>query len=52
MVPASVPSTVTVGESERPDLSASLPTAFARPKSSTFTVPSGRSLTLAGFKSR
>ena len=26
--------------------------AFARPKSSTFTVPSGRTLTFAGFRSR
>ena len=26
--------------------------AFARPKSSTFTVPSGRTLMFAGFKSR
>jgi hypothetical protein len=26
--------------------------AFARPKSSTFTVPSARILTLAGFRSR
>ena len=26
--------------------------SFASPKSSTFTVPSGRSLTLAGFRSR
>ena len=26
--------------------------AFARPKSSTFTVPSGRTLMLAGFRSR
>ena len=30
----------------------SWPIAFARPKSSTFTVPSVRTLTLAGFKSR
>ena len=29
-----------------------LPSAFARPKSSTFTVPSGRSLMFAGFRSR
>ena len=28
------------------------PGAFAKPKSSTFTTPSGRSLTLAGFRSR
>ena len=26
--------------------------AFARPKSNTFTTPSGRSFTFAGFKSR
>ena len=26
--------------------------AFASPKSNTFTVPSGRTLTLAGFRSR
>ena len=28
------------------------PTAFANPKSSTFTVPSGLTLMFAGFKSR
>ena len=28
------------------------PSAFARPKSSTFTVPSGRTLMFAGFRSR
>ncbi len=42
---------VTVGDtvwSERPAASC----VFASPKSSTFTVPSGRTLTFGGFKSR
>ena len=47
---------VSVGEFDSP---ASLPLlatagsiAFAKPKSSTLTVPSGRTLTLAGLRSR
>ena len=52
MVPPRVATAVTVGESKRSGISASLTTAFARPKSSTFTVPSGRSLIFAGLRSR
>jgi hypothetical protein len=49
--PARVPTAVTVGaftESVPPGV----PSTFASPKSSTFTVPSGRTLMFAGFRSR
>ncbi len=55
MTPASVPPTlVTVGDRERSG--AELPAApskpFARPKSSTLTLPSGVTFTLPGLRSR
>ena len=34
------------------DMGDAVSIAFARPKSSTFTVPSGRTFTFAGFRSR
>ena len=44
---------VIVGEIEMlPDDAPAASIAFANPKSSTFTVPSGRTLIFAGFKSR
>ena len=55
IVPARVAAgLVIVGDIERAALTAatSPSIAFANPKSSTFTVPSGRSLILAGFRSR
>jgi hypothetical protein len=48
-VPACVPTVVTVGASA---LTSSGARIFAMPKSSTFTVPSGVTLMLAGFRSR
>ena len=53
MTPGCVIAVVMVGECDSDaDTSDIGSSAFARPKSSTFTVPSGRSLMLAGFKSR
>ena len=39
------------GESDTVALAGSVSKIFASPKSSTFTVPSGRSLMFAGFRS-
>ena len=51
--PARVDSTVIVGESAgNPPLPAPVPIAFASPKSSTFTCPSGVILIFAGLRSR
>src|SRR5687767_8995481 len=53
MTPICVPSgLVSVGDIELLRSMADLSEALARPKSSTFTVPSGRTFTLAGFRSR
>ena len=53
MRPAAVPVWARVGDCDRSDDAAPGPShAFARPKSSTFTLPSGVSLTLAGLRSR
>jgi hypothetical protein len=41
-----------VGEFDNVELADVLSIAFAKPKSSTFTLPSGVILTLAGFRSR
>ena len=43
---------VIVGDRDTPGDDAGGSIAFARPKSSTFTVPSGRTLIFAGFRSR
>ncbi len=51
-MPAAVACAVRVGDIERLAPSVSLSHALARPKSSTLTVPSGRSLMLAGLRSR
>jgi hypothetical protein len=58
-VPSSTPiaviaGDVIVGESERSDVRTVLDDSdsLANPKSSTLTVPSGRTLIFAGFKSR
>jgi hypothetical protein len=55
-VPSTTPgvvwTAVAVGASGALSMGASLVIARARPKSSTLTVPSGRTLTLAGFRSR
>ena len=47
-----VAATLIVGELARFALASSPARAFARPKSSTFTLPSGVTLTLAGLRSR
>jgi len=55
MIPAAVPVGARVGDCERSGeepAAASASKAFARPKSSTFTLPSGVSLTFAGLRSR
>ena len=51
ITPACAVIAVSVGDCDGSPL-ASPPNAFARPKSSTFTVPSSFTLMLAGFKSR
>ena len=43
---------VRVGDCELSDVVVVGSKTFAKPKSSTFTVPSARTLTFAGFKSR
>ena len=51
--PASSPGVVIVGDCDTlGDDAAAGSSAFASPKSSTFTVPSGRTLMFAGFRSR
>ena len=50
--PARVAAAVIVGECVASGEDRSTVIAFARPKSRTLTLPSGRSLTLAGFRSR
>ncbi len=54
ITPAVVAACVTVGEAERlgSDPERSADPALARPKSSTFTAPSGLSITFPGFRSR
>ena len=52
IVPARVRWEVSVGESEGSLSESSSTSALARPKSSTLTVPSGRTRTLAGLRSR
>ena len=54
MIPACViAGVVIVGDIETPDAAAPAGSiAFARPKSNTFTVPSARTLMLAGLRSR
>ena len=52
MTPCAVAAAVTVGDCDRFGSLASGWNGFARPKSSTLTVPSSRTLMLAGFRSR
>ena len=53
ITPARVPSIVNVGEMDGlPTVRAGASSAFAKPKSSTFTWPSAVSFTFAGFRSR
>jgi hypothetical protein len=52
MTPAYVARMLSVGDIVRDDAVASRSSIFARPKSSTFTVPSGPTLMFAGFRSR
>jgi hypothetical protein len=53
MTPACViAGVVIVGDIDTPDVTAAGSNALARPKSNTLTVPSGRTLMLAGLRSR
>ena len=52
ITPMCVAATLNVGDCETSGFATSPSKALARPKSSTFTVPSGRTLMLAGFRSR
>ena len=53
IIPACVACSECVGDLDRlGDEPAAGSVAFAKPKSRTFTVPSGRTLMFAGFKSR
>ena len=52
MMPSRVPPTVTVGDCVRSRCQPPPADTLARPKSSTFTTPSGVILMLAGFRSR
>lgn len=54
MTPSRVPpiDAVMVGDCDRSGLDNSPASAFANPKSNTFTVPSAFTFTFAGFRSR
>ena len=52
ITPAFVAAMLSVGDCERLAFDGSVSNAFASPKSSTFTFPSGVIFTLAGFRSR
>ena len=52
MIPARVAATLIVGDCDGSPSDGSSPSAFASPKSSTFTLPSGVTFTFAGFRSR
>jgi len=52
ITPCIVAAALSVGELEGSSLAVSPAKAFAKPKSNTFTLPSGVTFTLAGFKSR
>ncbi len=52
MIPCCVAAMLNVGEFERLASAPSPMNAFAKPKSSTLTLPSGVTLTLAGLRSR
>ncbi len=52
MIVPGIEPVITVGEFEKSQLAGEISSALARPKSSTFTLPSDVTLILAGFRSR